>query len=152
MDYEPSAPFVTSILELKLDVNTLFEWQKYSQDTTDVPHYQKLLESINLRAQASETPQRQTKTSTRSVVAHAASADDANVNCPLCKNEKHPLYVCTRFKTLTHDRMLAVLEDNKMCMNCLKPGHFVKQCRSIHHCRKCQKPLGRGGFLLRKWN
>ena len=75
MDYEPSAPFVTSVLELKLDVNTMFEWQKYSQDTTDVPHYQKLLEFINLRTQASETPtptQRQTKTSTRSVAAHAA--------------------------------------------------------------------------------
>ena len=25
-------------------------------------------------------------------------------------------------------------------MNCLRPGHFVKQCRSVHHCRKCQKP------------
>ena len=56
MDYEPSGPFITSVLELKLDVNTMFEWQKHSQDSTDVPHYQKLLEFVNLRAQASETP------------------------------------------------------------------------------------------------
>ena len=31
MDYDPSGPFITSILELKLDTNTVFEWQKYSQ-------------------------------------------------------------------------------------------------------------------------
>ena len=28
MDYEPSGPFVTSILELKLDADTMFEWQR----------------------------------------------------------------------------------------------------------------------------
>ena len=25
-------------------------------------------------------------------------------------------------------------------MNCLKPGHFVKQCKSSHHCKICLKP------------
>ena len=123
----------------------MFEWQKYSQDSTDVPHYQKLLEFINLRAQASETPtqiqkQARNPSSTKSVASHTASADDANANCPLCKNEKHPLYVCARFKALSHDKMMAVLKENKLCLNCLRSGHFVKQCRSIHHCRKCQKP------------
>ena len=52
MDCEPSGPSVT---ELKLDTTTMFKWQKHSKDTTNVPHYQDLLEFINLRAQASET-------------------------------------------------------------------------------------------------
>jgi len=43
------------MIELKLDVNTLFESQKYSQAKTDVPHYQDLLDFINLQAQVSET-------------------------------------------------------------------------------------------------
>ena len=30
MDYKPSGPFITSILELKLDTTTMFEWQKHS--------------------------------------------------------------------------------------------------------------------------
>ena len=47
--------FITSILELKLDVNTMLEWQRHSQDDTDVPHYNKLLEFINVHEQASET-------------------------------------------------------------------------------------------------
>lgn len=54
MEYEPSGPFITSVLEIKLDTNTMFEWQKHSQDSTSVPHYQKLLEFINLRARASK--------------------------------------------------------------------------------------------------
>lgn len=36
MGYEPSGPFITSVLELKLDAGTMFEWQKHSHDTTDV--------------------------------------------------------------------------------------------------------------------
>ena len=54
MEYKPSGSFIASVLELKLDSNTMFEWQKYSQDSVDVPHYQRLLEFINLCAQASE--------------------------------------------------------------------------------------------------
>ena len=40
MGYEPSGPFITSVLELNFDTNTLFEWQKRRQDCVDVPHYQ----------------------------------------------------------------------------------------------------------------
>ena len=25
-------------------------------------------------------------------------------------------------------------------MNCLRPGHFIKHCKSLHHCKRCQKP------------
>ena len=63
MDHEPSASFITSMVELKLDPNTMFEWQKFSQKSTDVPHYNKLL---NLRAQASETCTSDTKKTSRS--------------------------------------------------------------------------------------
>ena len=113
--------------------------QKYSQD------YRKLLEFINLRAQASETPmpsQRGMKNSSsaRPVTSFTVHAGETGTNCILCKNEKHPLYICVRFKAFAHDKMVSTLKDNKICMNCLKPGHFVKQCKSMHRCRKCQKP------------
>ena len=55
MDCEPLGLFLTSVIELKLDTTTLFEWQKHSQDTLSMPHYLDLLEFINLCAQASET-------------------------------------------------------------------------------------------------
>ncbi len=52
---EPSGSFITSLLELKLDMTTMFEWQRHSQVCTDVPHYRELLEFIDLRARASES-------------------------------------------------------------------------------------------------
>ena len=55
MGYEPSGPFITSTLELKLDQATVFEWQKHSHKSVGVPHYQDLLDFLNLRAQATES-------------------------------------------------------------------------------------------------
>ena len=55
MDCEPLGPFLTSVIELKLDTTTMFKWQKHSQDASSMPHYLDLLEFINLHAQASET-------------------------------------------------------------------------------------------------
>ena len=37
--FEPSGPYIMSMLELKLDSGTSFEWQKASQEITGVPHY-----------------------------------------------------------------------------------------------------------------
>ena len=53
LGHEPSKPFITSLLEMKLDSTTMFEWQRHSQEYTDVPDYQ-ILDFLNLRAQATE--------------------------------------------------------------------------------------------------
>ena len=55
MDYELSGPFITSMFEFKIDTNIMFKWRKFSKDTTEVPHYWKLLELINLNGQASQS-------------------------------------------------------------------------------------------------
>ena len=155
MDYEPSGPFITSVLELKLDTNTMFEWQKHSQDSTDMPHYRKLLEFINLRAQASEASVSDHKRATRHeehsakkkraagkpITSFATSTTDPITNhCFLCKTDKHPLYACPQFKILSHDKMVSTLKAHNLCLNCLRSGHFVKQCKSLHRCKVCQRP------------
>ena len=60
--------------------------------------------------------------------------------CVACKKGKHPLYRCSKFKVLPHDQMLSVLRANSLCLNCLRPGHFMKECASANCCQKCQKP------------
>ena len=55
MGHEPSPSFITSVIELKLDTDTMFEWQRHSHTESDVPHYNQLLEFIDQRAQASES-------------------------------------------------------------------------------------------------
>ena len=149
MDYEAPGPFITSVLELKLDQNTLFEWHKHSGEPTTVPHYNNLLDFINLRAQASEslaTPSKgstpfsgKKQSSSKPVASFAASASDSSPNCLICKSEKHPLYACPRFKLMSHEQKIEILKSNNLCMNCLRPGHFVKNCKSLHHCKVCQR-------------
>ena len=141
---EPSGPFITSMLELKLNTNTAFEWHKYSQDSEEVPHYAKLLEFLNLRAQASETPNAETKRNPRNDIHPSKKSNNygsggqrphfttlasnvADHACVVCK-ERHPLYVCSQFKSFNRDRRLSILKGNSLCLNCLGSGHFVKNC------------------------
>ena len=149
MGQDPTGSFITSLLELKMDSNTMFEWQKASQDSTDVPHYTKVLAFLNLRAQASETCSNDSKrharfeekrSNQRVITSFAANASDTAPNCSLCKGQRHPLYACPQFKSLTHDRMLSMVRTHNLCLNCLRPGHMSKSCGSNNRCRRCQKP------------
>ena len=148
MGHEPDGTFITSLLQLKLDQTTLFEWQRHDQKSTDVSHYDDLLDFINLRAQASETltplqrkPNKDDNPSHRKHPPFRYATLTANVNdsCVMCKVEKHPLFACPEFKVAPRDKMLSILRSNRLCHNCLKPGHFAKQCPSPNRCKKCQR-------------
>ena len=127
MDCEPSGPFITSVVELKLDTMTMFKWQKHSQDATSVPHYQDLLDFMNLHAHASETSSSESRKpsknevrknfqSTKQVMSFATNSDTFEIQvCVLCKPEIHLLFNCNKFKELHHD--------GKLCHNCLRAGH-----------------------------
>ena len=124
------------MIELKLDVDTLFEWQKHSQKSAIVPHYEELLEFIDLRAQASETScTTQRKKQLSRVTLFTANACS---NC-VCKTEKHPLYVCPKFKALSHGERISTIKANNLCSNCLTDRHFKRHCKSAYKCKVCQK-------------
>ena len=124
---------------------------KHTSSSTSVPHFTKLLEFVNLRAQASEhmTPDNTKKLAnhevqksySKPITSFAASASPSTGEpCPLCKTEVHPLFSCMKFKSLPHDSMIATVKENKLCINCLRPRHLSKQCKSLHKCKACQKP------------
>ena len=117
----------------------MFEWQNHSHKSTTVPHYSKLLDFINLHAQASESLPSSKKPNPPNKPIALFTAD-ASPNCVLCKTDQRPLYACSRFKSLLHDHKINIVKSNGICVNCLKLGHFVKQCKSLHHCKTCQKP------------
>ena len=74
------------------------------------------------------------------ITSFTASATPPSTNRILSNADKHPLYVCSRFKALSHEQMVSTLKLNNLCLNCLQPGHFVRQCKSLHRCKVCQKP------------
>ncbi len=106
-----------------------------------MPHYSTLLDFLRLRAQASVAEplkKRSLEVSNfrkgpRSVTSHAATVND---NCIACRAGKHPLFACPTFKSLPHEQMLSTLKTGKICLNCLRPGHFLKQCPSTQRCRR----------------
>jgi len=152
LGHDPPGSFITSLLELKLDTTTMFEWQRHSQSSVDVPHYDDLLKFLNLRAQASESSASETNRKTfrndtsrtkgqflgKSVTSFTASVD-TSVNCVACKRDKHPLYACAKFKALSHEDMLSLVKSNGLCLNCMRHGHHAKNCNSAHRC-KHQRP------------
>ena len=131
VEEDPNRSFVTALLELKRDKGTMFEWQNVSQDARKIPHYDDLLEFLNLRAQASETCSNEPKkshfskkTNPRSATSFAANAQEVTSDCFLYKTLKHPLYSCPQFRSLPHDKMLSTIRSSNVCLNSLKPGHF----------------------------
>ena len=118
----------------------MFEWQKYSQKSENIPPYDDLLEFLNLRAQATEssllehsnrrmkhdTPQsRKNLAGGGPVLSYIAGAEFTPNKCVVCRSEKHPLYACSKFRGMPHDDMVSALRANGLCMNCLGPNHFV---------------------------
>ena len=95
IDYSPWM-FVTSVLESKLDQTTMFEWQKHSQGSKEVPDYLELLEFLDLLAQATENtkgePERKHSSNPLSKKAarpsYVANTDET---CVACKKVNHPL-------------------------------------------------------------
>ena len=151
MDGDLTGAFLTSIIELKLEPDTMFEWQKHSQEQKMTPKYKDILGFIDLRAQASETAalgKKQVKVnqtgggklhhSGRNVTSFATHADSKH-HCVLCEPERNPLYACSKFKGMTLVEKLSTLQDKHLCKNCLGGGHFAQQCRSLHKCKKCQR-------------
>ena len=153
MSEEPSLSFITSIIELKLDATTMFEWQRHTQSQSEIPHYLEILKFLDFRAQALEISMPLKKQSARpdnrnkgtfpnskTVPSCAIKLDSSNSQCLLCKTEKHPLYSCPRFKSLPHDKKVSFVKVNNLCMNCLGKGHFVTDCKSLYRCKRCQNP------------
>ena len=148
MDYEPSGPFITSLLELKLNSTTIFELQRASQGRTEVPPYSQLLDIFDLCAQASEAK-------VSEPYKHSVKLEYRKMTPPVKPVHLtfHPLLgtrvllatqasilsnpaMCS--KSMSHNQMVSLLKTHNFCLNCFKSGHFVKQCSSLHRCRKCQ--------------
>lgn len=57
--------------------------------------------------------------------------------CPHC-HDSHQLYGCASFQALTSQERGTLARSWKVCSNCLKPGHSVRECRSKYRCRFCK--------------
>ncbi|XP_048480555.1 uncharacterized protein LOC119693146 isoform X1 [Plutella xylostella] len=57
--------------------------------------------------------------------------------CPVCNN-KHAIYSCQRFLDMPISDKYNIISQHKICVNCLRSGHAVTDCR-FGPCKKCTK-------------
>ncbi|CAG7827897.1 unnamed protein product, partial [Allacma fusca] len=58
--------------------------------------------------------------------------------CHFCKGD-HFNYKCPKLKDRSPQERKAFVEEHKACTNCLRVGHFWKNCTSNSTCRECQQ-------------
>ena len=58
-------------------------------------------------------------------------------DCILCKPEKHPLHICSKWLGFSLQQRLAQIQSKKLCSNCLSLGHTTEACKSTFRCRDC---------------
>ncbi|XP_072171548.1 uncharacterized protein [Diadema setosum] len=63
----------------------------------------------------------------------ATSMTQQPKKCIKCKQE-HTLFGCDKFKAMTPEQRFEFAKDNKLCFNCLQPGHSSRYCRLNRRC------------------
>lgn len=136
----------------KFDYNTKKEWEATIVKDDDTPTMNDLTEFLENRCHLLERIDKQTNIHVFKNFGnkHSSSKSQqkmsyANVGgasshrpCLVCKQE-HELYACKDFLELSINSRLAEIKRHKLCINCLKPGHLIANCKSIFNCRNCGK-------------
>ncbi|XP_052567467.1 uncharacterized protein LOC128093772 [Culex pipiens pallens] len=128
------------VLCSKLDSSTLRNWETH-HNSKEVPTYKALLEYLRghcsvlqsiKRAKAKSSEQRPPKTA----VCHTAVR--SSNQCQFCSGPWHTPFRCFKFQKMTISERNDAVSRNKLCRNCLKPGHYPRTCEggTCHHCHQ----------------
>ena len=121
MSEDPTGSYITALLELKLDKETVFEWQKASQASKTTPHYMMIglisLTSVHRPRRLSQAnsggfSHQESRHLGPPAVAFLANAHETALsNCSLCKTTNTPCM-------LVHDSSFSrfVHHSHKQCL------------------------------------
>lgn len=159
---EPTDYWDTLIIYIvvsKLDQTTEREWEEYksklfseissSQPALKIDDLLKflrgradmleaLLVSHNKQYNAKHNMQINTKVHCNVSNTKPQSRDNRAKNTCLACKQNHPLYSCQRFLDFNLETKRSFVKNNKLCVNCLRSGHSLDNCR-FGPCRLCNK-------------
>ncbi|XP_071580238.1 uncharacterized protein [Temnothorax nylanderi] len=125
------------LISSKIDSTTAREWEKQCADY-ELPTLDDFKDFLNSRANLLETLELNSKGAHKLKGADRSNSKSLLIQkqaCAVCK-EAHRIPQCPKFLELTPQKRVDCLKNAKLCLNCMKSGHFIKDCKA-GSCRKC---------------
>ncbi|XP_036344786.1 uncharacterized protein LOC118754023 [Rhagoletis pomonella] len=138
---------IVQLVIQKLDKKTQAKWEE-SSSISELPSWDQLAMFLEKRCRTLEnvehsmqTPTGQAVKATKNVStgqrkSFVASNGSKGV-CVFCGSAEHAIYSCQRFANLSPNLRLREVKKLSLCLNCLKTGHQIRDCKS-GSCRACQ--------------
>ncbi|XP_062538173.1 uncharacterized protein LOC134206469 [Armigeres subalbatus] len=125
----------------RLDLATLRQWETH-HNSKEVARYRDLMDFLKshcsvLQSVAPLKP----STSNQQRSSHAAvchTTFKSTATCWFCSEPRHSVFQCVRFQRMTVSERIEAANKNKLCRNCLYPGHFARTCEK-GTCRQCRQ-------------
>ncbi|XP_048481684.1 uncharacterized protein LOC119693389 [Plutella xylostella] len=139
-------PVIIFLIVQKLDSESHKEWEQYAykEDPEALPSWsdmKKFLESkfrtLELVTPSSSAPATEKRTATviRERTYHVSTTEK---KCIMCK-DNHTLCHCKEFTKMDPEARSTYVKDNRLCFNCLVPGHSSMKCKLPMSCRICNR-------------
>ncbi|KAJ0169155.1 hypothetical protein K1T71_014936 [Dendrolimus kikuchii] len=134
-------PIIIFLVVQKLDPDSHKEWEhfSYSQKEEELPSWNDLKKFLESKFRTLElvTPSSSLVKDRigREKVFHVSMFEKC---CIMCK-ESHALYRCKEFTKMQPSERSQYAQDNKLCYNCLSPGHSAFKCHSHMSCHICRR-------------
>ncbi|XP_071632821.1 uncharacterized protein [Temnothorax longispinosus] len=125
------------LISTKLDNVTARAWEK-ERAGNDVPTLEEFKSFLNSRADLLEALELKDKNMHKSKQAERSKVKSFLVQgqkCIVCK-ETHKLSNCTKFLEMSPQKRAECVRGAKLCFNCMKPGHYLRDCKA-GSCKQC---------------
>ncbi|KAG8187959.1 hypothetical protein JTE90_025730 [Oedothorax gibbosus] len=132
------------VIVQKLPINCAQKWEQ-AQSTkpeSELPTFDELITFLTARFRALEAVPTSTRSNpkldTQNPSTRRAHHTIKSETCSLC-NQPHQMSQCREFKTFPDSEKVKIVNEKKLCFNCLSSRHQVRQCQSKFSCFKCKK-------------
>ncbi|XP_055633006.1 uncharacterized protein LOC129773424 [Toxorhynchites rutilus septentrionalis] len=132
----------------KLDMKTLQLWEDHAASTKDpsftilvnfLEKRTRVLEAVSSNVELKGHSLQRVEVRRQRVIAHSATDNEKNGSVCCCCGDSHYLGRCGKFSRMTLKEKLQFVNGKRLCSNCLKSGHWVRDCSSKFSCRDCGK-------------
>ncbi|XP_054727158.1 uncharacterized protein LOC129236895 [Anastrepha obliqua] len=132
---------LTHLVISKADIGTQAKWEEEAP-TQNLPSWDLVANFLERRVRILESVNTITAAPTKQVTSRKNNRSQSFVttsaikNCVFCNATQHTIFTCSQFLNLSPSLRFQEVKKYQLCINCLKKGHVVKNCKSSS-CKHC---------------